>query len=124
MVSIAPRLNRSKATAQVKVRLDAPPKDLRPEMGVRVSFLTRPLTEAERKAQPKTIVPAAAVVDRGGVKMVFVVDGDHVRAAPVDLGESLGEDVELKSGPAPGTKVVRSPPQELRDGQSVKEKSQ
>ncbi len=124
VVSISPRLNRSKATAQVKVRLDAPPSDLRPEMAARVSFLSRPLAEAERTALPKTVVPAAAVVERGGAKVVFVLDGDRVRAAPVSLGEALGEDVELKSGPAPGTKVVRSPPQELRDGQSVKEKSQ
>jgi hypothetical protein len=34
-----------------------------------------------------------------------------------------GNGFELKSGPGAGTRVVRDPPADLRDGQLVKEKS-
>jgi len=123
VLAIGPRLNRSKATAQVKVRFDAPPKELRPEMAVRVSFLSRPLDEAELRAAPKVIVPAKAVVDRESAKVVFVVEGDKVRAVPVELGEKSGSDFVLKSGPLVGTKLVENPLATLKDGQAVKEKT-
>ena len=38
VVEVSPRLNRSKATATVKVRFKDAPKELRPEMSARVSF--------------------------------------------------------------------------------------
>ncbi len=123
VVGVGPRLNRSKATAQVKVRFDAPPKELRPEMAARVSFLSRALDDAQLKATSKIVVSASAVVDRDGRKIVWALEGDKVRAVPVILGEASGSDVVLTSGPPPGTKLVQNPGPALQDGQAVKEKS-
>jgi len=123
VVAIGPRLNRSKATAQVKVRFESPPPELRPEMSARVSFLSRALSPEEQKAQVRTVVPANAVIDATGAPRVWLLEGDKIRNAPVTLGERAGADFVLTSGPPPGTKLVRDPPPTLREGQAVKEKS-
>ena len=65
----------------------------------------------------------SAVIDRNGGKHVFVVDSGKVKLVPVTLGAPFGGGFELKAGPNPGTKVVKDPPAELTDGQSIKEGS-
>lgn len=123
VVEVSPRLNRSKATATVKVRFKEAPKELRPEMSARVSFLSKELTEGELKQGEKIVIPGNAIVSRGAEKIVWIVDGEKVRAQVVELGEAIGGGFVVKSGPPPGTKLVRDPPQTLKDGQGVKEKA-
>jgi RND family efflux transporter MFP subunit len=122
-IEIVPRVNRSKATATVKVAFVDPNEGVLPDMSARVSFLTKELDQQALKAAPKLVVPASALADRGGAKVVFVIDGDRVRMTPVTLAGPNGSGFELKSGPGPGTRVVRDPPPDLGDGQLVKEKS-
>jgi hypothetical protein len=124
VVELAPRLNRAKATGTVKVKVLDAAELLRPEMSARVSFLSKPLEEAQLKQAPKVFVPAGAVTDRAGSKVVFVIEEGKVRAVPVTLGPPLGGGFELKSGPTPGTRLVKDPPATLADGQGVKEKTE
>lgn len=123
IVGLGPRLNRSKATGTVKVRFDAPPSILRPEMSARVSFLAKKPDEAQLQAKPKTVLPGGTVVERSGQKVVFVVDQGKVKAVPVKLGPAFGAGFELLEGPSPGTKIVKEPPPVLADGAAVKEKT-
>ena len=123
VVEVSPELNRSKATATVKVRFIERDDTLQPEMAARVSFLEAPLDLGKLKETPKHIVPASAVTERAGAKFVFVVDGGQVRKVPVTLGPQLAGGFELVDGPAPGTKVVSDPPATLADGQTIQEKS-
>lgn len=123
VVEVAPKLNRSKATAVVRVKVLQPPERYFPEMAARVSFLSKALDEAALKAAPKRIVPAAAIVDRNGGKMVYVVADGRVRLASVKLGPAVGGGFELLEGPNPGARLVSSPPAELADGAAVKEQS-
>lgn len=123
VVEIGPRLNRSKATALVKVKFLAPPEVLRPEMSARVSFLQKPLDDAQLAEKAKVVVPAAAVIEKAGGKAVYVLDGGKVKLVPVSLGEALGGGFIVNDGPPPGTRVVKDPPTTLVDGQPVKEKS-
>lgn len=123
VADVGPKLNRAKATATVKVRFAEAPSELRPEMSARVSFLQKALEPGQRAEAPKPVVPASAVVERGEGKVVFVLEGDKVKQVSVVLGEQLGSGFVLKQGPAPGTRLVKEPPKELKDGQSVKEKS-
>jgi len=51
--------------------------------------------------------------------VVFVMEGDHVRQAPVSLGEKVG-DALVVSGVKAGDKVVLAPAERLRDGAPVK----
>jgi hypothetical protein len=88
-----------------------------------VSFLAKALDEKTMKEAPKIVVPGAAVADRNGAKVVFVVEGDRVRMKPIQIAAPNGSGFELLSGPAAGTRVVRDPPADMADGQLVKEKA-
>ena len=122
-MEITPRVNRTKATVTVKVAFVDDREGVIPDMAARVSFLTNELDKAELKAPPKTIIPGEAVATRGGAKVVFVVDDGRLRVVPVELGPPFGSGFELKRGPPPGTRLVKSPVETLTDGQAVKEKS-
>lgn len=122
-VEITPRVNRTKATVTVKVAFVDDRENVLPDMAARVSFLTSELDKEQLKAPPKTIVPAAAVTDVASAKVVFRVDDGKVRIVPVTLGPAFGSGFELPSGPGAGTRVVKNPSTELRDGQAIKEKT-
>lgn len=122
---IVPRVDRAKATVMVKVGFTDPTDGVLPDMSARVSFLTEELDADAIKAPPKLVVPRAAVTDRAGAKVVFVVEDGRVRMTPIAIAGSdtgTGSVYELESGPAAGTHVVKNPPVDLRDGQQVKNK--
>lgn len=126
---IGRRINRSKATVPVKIRfLDLPTAgggkgkpEILPEMAARVSFLTQAVDPSTLDTPPKLVVPAAAVVQRNGRDVVFVVDDDQTRMTAVQLGPPVADGRELVTHLPAGTKVVLDPPSELGDGQKVKE---
>jgi HlyD family secretion protein len=122
VVDVSPSLNRSKASATVKVRFLDRDDTVLPEMAARVSFLEAPLDESKLKEPAKKIVPGNAVTERAGARVVFVLDSGKIRQAEVILGARFGDGYELVDGPAPGTKIVSDPPSTLTDGQAVKEK--
>jgi HlyD family secretion protein len=120
---VVPKVNRSKATVLVKVKFVDDTADILPDMSARVSFLSGELDATAVKEPPKLIVPGAAVVDRAGAKVVFVVEDGRVRMAPVELGPPFGDGFELKRGPSAGSHVVVQPRPDLADGQQVKERT-
>src|SRR5438132_9343244 len=123
VAEVRPRVDRAKATVTVKVAFVDESKDVLPDMGSKVTFLTRQLDEAAQKAPPTPAVAPDAVVDRGETKVVWVVDPqDQLRSVPVITGAPMGGLVALRDGPPPGTKVVRRPDGDLRTGMKVKEK--
>lgn len=124
VVEVSPRVNRAKATVTVKVAFTDAMDGVLPDMAARVSFLTEELDAKEMEAPPKHVVPAGAVADRGGTKVVFVLDGDKVRMKPVTLGPTFGNGFELVEGPPPGTKVIKDPAPTLEDGQKVKQETE
>lgn len=111
-----PTVDRAKATVMVKVRfVDADPRIL-PEMSAKVAFLEREVAPAERA--PRTAVQPAAVVERGGGSVLFMVrDGRAVQVA-VKKGAMIGELLEV-DGVNAGDPVVLRPPERLRDGMAV-----
>lgn len=120
VLELGRRVNRQKATVPVKVRFVDPSEGVLPDMSARVSFLTAQLSEAQLRAASRTIVPADAVVERGGRRVVFEIEsGGAVRQRRVTLGERTDEGFVLVDGPDPGTRLVRNAPATLADGQSV-----
>ncbi len=123
VTDIRPAVDRSKASVTVKVKFIDDSKGVLPDMAAKVSFLSHALGEAQLKAAPKLVAPADAIFDRAGHKTMFTVDSDgHLHAVAVQVGPPVGDMIELTSGPTTGTRVVRHPNPELRDGASVKEK--
>ncbi|HEY1553301.1 MAG TPA: efflux RND transporter periplasmic adaptor subunit [Kofleriaceae bacterium] len=119
---IVQRVNRSKATVPVRVAFDNRPERALPDMAARVSFLAKKLDAKAFEAPAKLVVPAAAVVQRGGSDVVFEYDDGDVRMTQVKVGPVEGDSREVLSKIPAGTKVVVSPPASLADGQKVKEK--
>ena len=122
VLEISPRVNRSKATVMVKVRFVDDAKGALPEMAARVSFLAKALDEAQLKEAPKTVLPGSALAERGGTKVVFLLENGHARMVPVTLGPAVGDGFEVKDGVSAGARVVKDPPATLESGMSVKEK--
>jgi HlyD family secretion protein len=122
-IEITPQVNRAKATVVVKVAFVDEKDGVLPDMSARVSFLSGELDKDAIKAPPKIIVPSAAIADRNGAKVVFVIDDGVVHMIPVTLGPAFGGGFELTRGPRPGTHVVKNPPAELGDGQRIKERT-
>jgi multidrug efflux pump subunit AcrA (membrane-fusion protein) len=108
---IVPTADRTKASVLVKVRFtDRDPRVL-PEMSARVAFLERPVGPGEER--PRTAVSPAAVAERGGRKVLFVVKDDRAVETDVTLGDRLGDFLEVLSGADPGHTVVLDPPKKL-----------
>ena len=71
------------------------------------------------RAARAVVIPAVAVVSRPAGEVVYVVEGATVRAQTVELGERLGQQVQIRSGlSAGGTIVVEGAPY-LTDGAAI-----
>lgn len=121
--SIAPRVDRAKATVTVRVRFADGPGRALPDMAARVGFLAQAL-DAEAVRQPaRLVVPEAAVVDGPDGRVVWRVDQGTARRTHVTLGVALPGGFEVTAGLPDGARVVLAPPSTLRDGQAIAERS-
>jgi RND family efflux transporter MFP subunit len=114
---ILPTADRSKASISVKVAfLERDPRVL-PEMSAKVAFLVREPATDEKA--PFRAAPAAAVTLRNGRQIVFLIEADHVREVAVEIGRRFGEMVELRDGPAAGSRIATAPLDPLKNGTRV-----
>jgi len=111
-----PTVDRAKATVLVKIRFVDTDASILPEMSAKVAFLEKETPEAERTA--RTAVQPAAVAERDGGSVVFVVKDGRVSQVAVKSGMKIGELVEV-TGVSVGDKVVVRPPEKLHDGSAV-----
>jgi len=117
LLRMVPTVDRAKATVMAKVRFAELDPRILPEMSAKVAFLSEEVPESERGARIAAL--PAAVVERDGKKVVFVIrDGRAVQTA-VETGDKVGELIEIRSGVAAGDKLVLRPPEKLRDGARV-----
>ena len=119
VIAIIPTADRGKATVKVRVALEAKDPRIVPEMGVRVSFLEKAVA-AGTEAPKGVRVPAAAIVERDGKPVAFVLQADDkVKQQPLEVGQVLAKDKQVLSGLRAGQTVVLSPAAELKDGDKV-----
>ncbi len=119
VIAIVPSADRGKATVKVRVGLDQKDARIVPDMGVRVSFLG---PKAPVTAQPPkgVLVPPAAIAQRDGKSVVFVVDGARaVQRTVTPATQDVGAMKLLPEAVKVGDRVVLSPPASLHDGESV-----
>lgn len=120
---IAPQAHRSQTPGQtnvitfdVQVEVDNREGLLRPGMSVDVRIVSR-------RKEDVLSVPLEAVVERGGRRGVFVLEGDAVRFRPVALGLTTQTRAEVTGGLRPGDQVVVGSLETLRklaDGQRAR----
>ena len=122
IAEMSPEANRQKATVQVKVQIKNPDEHLRPDMNATVKFLADD-NKNGNQGPGGAIVPANAVRDRDGKKVVFLVLNGKVVMKQVKI-LSQRSDGYLVDGPINGENVITNGPENLKDGQSVKIKGQ
>lgn len=113
---LVPTVDRAKATVTVKIRIvDKDPRVL-PEMSAKVTFLSQEVPKQDNV--PRIAVPATAVVEREGRKVVYVVAERKVTEVTVQVGASVGDLVQV-NGVKVGDKVVLKPSDRVRNGVEV-----
>jgi len=91
-----------------------------PEMSAKVAFLTEQITESQINAKPKLVVDPAAVIERNGKKIVFLMQGEQVQEREVSLGQMVGNSAEVLGGLSTGDTVVLHPPSDMKSGDKVR----
>lgn len=120
---IVPTADRQKATVQVKVAFDSLDARVLPEMGAKVAFLADPDPAPAAGAAVATgavVVPSAAVREREGRAVVFVVEDGRAAARSVSPRPMGAERAILAGGVAAGEMVVIDAPEHLADGSPVR----
>lgn len=100
---IVPTADRAKGIVQVKVKLIDLDDAVLPEMAARASFLHN---GAEAGGRKRVVAPEGAVRERGGRRIVFVVEGETARRVEVEIGAELTDGVEILRGLTGGERVV------------------
>lgn len=122
IAEMSPEANRQKATVQVKVQILKPDEHLRPDMNATVKFLADDNKNASQ-GPSGAVVPASAVRDRDGKKVVFIVRDEKAVMKQVRVLEQRSNGY-LVDGPIDGENVITGGPENLKDGQSIKIKGQ
>jgi len=118
IAEIAPEANRAKATVQVKVKVENPDDQLRPEMNARVNFLTD-AKPSDGKTVARVLVPKAAVVRKDGKEVVFVIKGNKVELRSIRVGEEAGGFFQVLDGLSGGESIATTGADKLKDGDRV-----
>jgi HlyD family secretion protein len=121
IAEIAPEANRQKATVQVKVQILNPDSYLRPEMNATVKFVADEQKRSD-SGPAGVLVPAAAVRERQGRKVVLVAFRGRAveREVRIVAQRSNGTLVDGLTG---GEDVITSGPADLKDGEKIKVKT-
>ncbi len=113
VLRLAPEVDPETRTFRVEVAVANREGLLRPGMFVEARILV------ERR-EDVPVVPRDAVVERGGRRVVFVLDGQRVAARPVKLGLGNDDIVEVREGLRPGERIVVRGLETLTDGTPVR----
>jgi RND family efflux transporter MFP subunit len=110
VAEIVPSVDAATRSLTVKIDLPAVP-GLRSGMFGRAGFAI-----GKRAA---LLVPQSAVLERGQIRAVYVVEGDTARLRFVTLGEGREDQCEVLSGLTAGERIIVTPPPLLADGGRV-----
>jgi RND family efflux transporter MFP subunit len=122
VIAVIPTADRSKAT--VKVRVGFKEKDARvlPDMGARVSFLTRSAPNESKNAPPAVavVVPTDAVQANGDTGTVFIINANNtVERRVVRLGARTTDGQLVLSGLSGGVRLAVGNLGALTDGAKI-----
>jgi HlyD family secretion protein len=132
---IFPSADRAKAIVEVRVSILDADAHVKPEMTASVTFQEAgpdrgagvgrtpagpPSDSSQTAGPPIVLVARRAVSEQNGQSLVWVVRGGKATRRAVTLGPDRLDQVEVKSGLAPGEPVIVNPPAGLADGSLVR----
>lgn len=111
-----------KNTLQVKVAVESPTPEIKPEMLARVRFLAPPQSSTAPAGRYRLMAPAANVGKPvEGPAFVWLAAGEVVERRVVTLGTARrGEWIEVTDGLRPGDRIIVSPAEGLRSGERIR----
>jgi RND family efflux transporter MFP subunit len=109
---VSPALKADQRALTIEATVPNPAGELKPGL-----FATARIEQPKRT--PGLLVPAAAVRTAAGTSRVFVVNGDHVEDRVVNVGQTLGDQVEITNGLKSGEQVATANLAQLADGTLV-----
>jgi HlyD family secretion protein len=120
---IFPSADRAKAIVEVRVTILDADAHVKPEMSASVTFQEKRKVDASAAASDVPAAPAAPIVlipkrvltDQNGASVVWVVTGTTATRRTVTLGRERLDQVEVRSGVAPGEALILNPPPTLTD---------
>lgn len=118
VIAIIPTADRQKATVKVRIGFDKLDPRILPDMGVKVSFLQNANTAAQATG---ITVPLSAVRKDGQQDIIFIVADSKLERRAIKTGATRGDEVVILSNIKAGEKVVVEGPDNLKNGDRVKE---
>lgn len=111
---ISPNVTPTSRTLTVEAEIENGNGALKPGQFATVRIL-------QARSAPAVLVPARAVRTESGVSRVFVIKDGHAQERQVQLGQTEGDLVEIKTGIAADEIVATSNVEQLADGMAVKQ---
>jgi len=111
---ISPNVTPTSRTLTVEAEIENGGGALKPGQFATVRIL-------QSRAAPATLVPARAVRTESGVSRVFVIKDGKAQERQVQLGQTEGDLIEIKSGVAENESVATSNVEQLSDGMAVRQ---
>jgi len=110
---MAPSVTANSRTLTVEAEIENSSGALKPGQFATVRIL-------QPRPVPAVLVPARAVLTEAGVSRVYVIKDGHAEQRLVQLGQTEGDLIQLKSGVAADEKVATSNLEQLADGIPVR----
>jgi len=110
---IAPNVSAQSRTLTVEAEIDNSGNALKPGQFATVRIL-------QERADPAVLVPARAVINEAGVSRIYVIKDGHAEQRLVQIGQTDGDLIEIRTGVAPDELVATSNLEQLSDGIAVK----
>jgi HlyD family secretion protein len=121
VIAIIPTADRQKATVKVRVGFVKLDPRILPDMGVKVAFQRASTPAAEPTTARNITLPQAAIRQREGKDIVWVVRDGKAERRAVTTGSTRGDEVVVTAGVNGGEKVVIEGFDNLADGAKVME---
>jgi len=127
---IFPSADRAKAIVEVRVTILDADAHVKPEMSASVTFQEKRKADASAAASdlpaappaPIVLIPKRTLSDQNGAPVVWVVTGTTAARRIVTLGRERLDQVEVRSGVAPGEALILNPTSTLTDRGPVRVK--
>jgi multidrug efflux pump subunit AcrA (membrane-fusion protein) len=111
---IAPNVTANSRTLTVEAEIENSSGVLKPGQFATVRIL-------QPRPVPAVLIPARAVLTESGVSRVFVIKNGHSEQRLVQVGQTEGDLIEVKSGVAADEQVATSNLEQLSDGMAVRQ---
>jgi multidrug efflux pump subunit AcrA (membrane-fusion protein) len=111
VVEVVPAVDVGSRSLLLKLELPPTLDETAPGAFARVAF--------HDGSRPVVLTPSDAVRPLGAVDRVFVAADGVAQLRIVTIGERIGDDTEIRTGLDAGERVVRAPPDLLRDGAAL-----